>query len=230
MIKKPFLPIAAIFLSLFANIVYAYGDDDDYYDDYGGRSYYREADENAYYSGFARDDDNDADDGYYAPRQSRHHKREFDSSQDDNDKYGSVSSRLPQQIASPGEKLIVVDPHVHAWGAYSSNGELLRSGIATAGKRWCPDIDRPCRTAVGSFRIYSLGSFNCVSHKFPVEKGGGAPMPYCMFFNGGQGLHGSYEVVDGNASHGCVRLHVDDAEWLRFNFANIGTKVIVKSY
>jgi lipoprotein-anchoring transpeptidase ErfK/SrfK len=55
-------------------------------------------------------------------------------------------------------------------------------------------------------------------------------MPYCMFFNGNQGLHGSYNVVDGNASHGCVRMTVSDAEWVRFNFANIGTKVIVRPY
>ncbi|HSW70413.1 MAG TPA: L,D-transpeptidase family protein, partial [Gammaproteobacteria bacterium] len=41
---------------------------------------------------------------------------------------------------------------------------------------------------------------------------------------------GSYEVVDGNASHGCVRLKVQDAEWLRFNFVSIGTKVVVLPY
>ncbi len=44
-------------------------------------------------------------------------------------------------------------------------------------------------------------------------------MPYCMFFNGNQGLHGSPYVMEGNVSHGCVRLSVSDAEWLRFNFA-----------
>jgi len=55
-------------------------------------------------------------------------------------------------------------------------------------------------------------------------------MPYCMFFNGKQGLHGSNQVVRGNVSHGCVRLHVGDAKWIRFNFATIGTKVIVKPY
>ena len=55
-------------------------------------------------------------------------------------------------------------------------------------------------------------------------------MPYCMYFHGGQALHGSYEVVNGNISHGCVRLHVNDARWLRFNFAEPGTKVIIKPY
>jgi lipoprotein-anchoring transpeptidase ErfK/SrfK len=59
-----------------------------------------------------------------------------------------------------------------------------------------------------------------------------------MFFNGGQGLHGSYEVVRANVSHGCVRLHVDDARWLRYNFVDgpnmsngyRGTKVIIRPY
>lgn len=139
------------------------------------------------------------------------------------------SSRLPQQIASK-EKTVVVDPRVHVWGAYQ-NGELVKSGIASAGSNWCGDLGRPCRTKVGSFRIYSLGSPSCKSHKFPIPRGG-APMPYCMYFSGGQALHGvpDYEVGEGNYSHGCVRMRVGDAEWLRYNFANVGTRVVVKPY
>lgn len=71
-----------------------------------------------------------------------------------------------------------------------------------------------CRTKSGSFRIHSLGSSSCVSSKYPVGKGG-APMLYCMLFNGMQGLHGSHEVVKGNISHTCVHLHMDDAGWIR---------------
>jgi hypothetical protein len=130
----------------------------------------------------------------------------------------------------PGEKKIVVDPVNHTWHAYAANGKLVRSGIATAGGRWCSDIGRSCKTKSGTFRINSLGSASCVSSKYPIERGGGAPMPYCMFFNGSQGLHGSYNVVRGNVSHGCVRLKVSDAKWLRFNFVTMGTKVIVKPY
>jgi lipoprotein-anchoring transpeptidase ErfK/SrfK len=144
---------------------------------------------------------------------------------------------LSSLSASAGEKVIVVDPNSHTWSAYSADGELLRSGMATAGNRWCRDIGRPCKTKAGVFRIYSLGSRGCKSSKFPVGRGG-APMPYCMFFNGGQALHGSYEVVPRNVSHGCVRLHVEDAAWIRFNFAEHpnasnnyrGTKVIVRPY
>lgn len=140
----------------------------------------------------------------------------------------SYYSRLPQQV-SYGEKVIIVNPRKHVWGAYSSEGNLLRAGLATAGASWCPDIKRGCRTKSGSFRIQSLGSSSCKSTRYPVGKGG-APMPYCMFFNKNQGLHGSNQLAEANLSHGCVRISVDDASWVRFNFATIGTKVIVMSY
>lgn len=136
---------------------------------------------------------------------------------------------LPNQISAPGEKVIIIDPRIHAFGAYTASGQLVQSGMATAGSSWCPDIKRPCRTKTGSFRIYSLGGPGCISHKYPLPRGG-APMPYCMFFNGKQGLHGSYQVVPGNVSHGCVRLNVGKAKWIRYNFAEIGTRVIVRSY
>lgn len=144
---------------------------------------------------------------------------------------------LPPSISPQGQKEIIVDPKVHMWGAYNEDGKLVKSGMATAGNSYCRDIGHSCRTKVGTFRIYSLGDAGCYSHKFPVGRGG-APMPYCMFFNGGQALHGSHEVVAGNISHGCVRLHVKDAKWIRFNFAEepnsanegLGTVVIIKSY
>lgn len=138
------------------------------------------------------------------------------------------SSRLPQHLATH-EKTILIDPRVHAWGAYDSSGNLIRSGLTTAGGSWCSDIKRSCKTRSGSFRIQSLGHAGCKSSIYPLHKPG-APMPYCMFFNGHQGLHGSSQVVEGNISHGCVRMRTADAEWIRFNFARIGTKVIVRPY
>lgn len=151
--------------------------------------------------------------------------------------FASLSIALPSHIRSHGEKVIIVDPNSHEWGAYSPDGSLIRSGVATAGSKWCRDLGRPCKTRAGVFRIFSLGSSGCRSSKFPLPHGG-APMPYCMFFNGGQGLHGSHEVVRGNVSHGCVRMHVEDARWLRFDFVEgprasngyRGTKVIVRPY
>ncbi len=140
----------------------------------------------------------------------------------------NYASRLPKNIA-PGERVIVVNPHTHVWGAYTESGKLVRAGLATAGARYCNDIGRSCRTKTGEFRIFSLGDSDCVSSLYPVGEGG-APMPYCMFFNGGQGLHGSDHLAEGNLSHGCVRISVNDAEWLRYHFAEKGTKVIIKPY
>lgn len=136
------------------------------------------------------------------------------------------------------EKVIIFDPVAHAWGAYDEAGSLVRWGPATGGNSYCADIGRSCRTKAGEFRIFQLGSSNCKSSKFPLPDGG-APMPFCMFFNGGQAFHGSPgAVIAGNVSHGCVRMFVSDAEWLRYSFVEApnadngyrGTKVIVRSY
>ena len=153
---------------------------------------------------------------------SHHHHSSYASA--------DYSSRIPQHIDT-SEKVVVVNPNVHVWGAYDAEGNLVKAGLASAGANYCPDLHRRCHTKSGTFRIYSLGSPDCKSHIFPMPHGG-APMPYCMFFNGGQALHGSpwAEVADANISHGCVRLHVQDAEWLRYNFVNVGTKVIVRPY
>lgn len=147
-------------------------------------------------------------------------------------------SPFPRQIEAPQEKLVVFDPKRLAWAAYAADGSLVRWGPATGGKSWCDDIDESCYTKPGRFRIYSMGNSSCVSTKFPIPDGG-APMPYCMYFNGGQAFHGSPGgVVLGNESHGCVRMFVSDAEWLRYEFVDppdetnnfSGTEVIVMPY
>jgi hypothetical protein len=40
-----------------------------------------------------------------------------------------------------------------------------------------------------------------------------SPMPHSIFFHGGYAIHGSYEVshLGSPASHGCIRLHPDNA-------------------
>lgn len=170
------------------------------------------------------------DDSSYSYNETFSDRSGQDDSYDNSIKESSNDGRLPNQISPPGEKVIVIDPRAHAWGAYLPDGQLIRSGLASAGAKWCKDRGRPCRTSVGSFRIFSLGNSDCVSSIYPLEDGGGAPMPYCMFFNGNQGLHGSNQLAQANISHGCVRVSVRDAEWLRFDFVRVGTKVIVKPY
>lgn len=149
----------------------------------------------------------------------------------------SLYASLSNRIQARGEKVIVVDPRSHQWGAYDERGYLVRSGLASAGSNWCSDIKRPCRTHTGMYRIYTAGDSDCISTRFPLPHGG-APMPYCMYFNGNQALHGSPNVVHGNISHGCVRMRTPDARWLRYNFIEgpnfsnhyRGTLVWIKSY
>jgi lipoprotein-anchoring transpeptidase ErfK/SrfK len=53
-----------------------------------------------------------------------------------------------------------------------------------------------------------------------------APMPYSIFFHGGYAIHGTTDVAHLGqiASHGCVRLHPDNAELL-FNLVDkVGMK------
>ena len=40
-----------------------------------------------------------------------------------------------------------------------------------------------------------------------------APMPHAIFFYGGFAIHGTYDIarLGGPASHGCIRLHPNDA-------------------
>src|SRR3989338_2724883 len=52
--------------------------------------------------------------------------------------------------------------------------------------------------------IFRIGGADCYSNEFPLETGGGAPMPYCLFFHGGAALHGSTLSGFINRSGGCV--------------------------
>lgn len=135
------------------------------------------------------------------------------------------------KIDPPGSKLITVDLNQLAWAAYNGEGELINWGPASGGSKWCYDINMPGKTVTGRFEIYDVRGEDCTSRKFPVNEGG-APMPYCMFFQGGFALHGSDEVPGYNASHGCVRLFVEDAKWLNEEFVKTPgrTKVSVLPY
>jgi lipoprotein-anchoring transpeptidase ErfK/SrfK len=123
----------------------------------------------------------------------------------------------------------VFNPNSHSWAAINDNGKVVRTGRASGGKHYCPDIRRSCKTPSGYFRIVSKGGPGCSSSRYPVGRGG-APMPYCMFFSRYYAIHGSYDVPNYNASHGCIRVTPADARWLSANFIRIGTKVIVKPY
>lgn len=132
-------------------------------------------------------------------------------------------SPFPDHITAPGEKTLIVNLKLQAFGAYNADGYLVHWGPISGGKGWCPDIKRRCYTITGrNFRIYRKEGVDCVSNKFPVGEGG-AEMPYCMFFYGGFALHAS-TLPGYNDSHGCVRLFFDDAQWLNKSFIDVGAK------
>lgn len=140
------------------------------------------------------------------------------------------SNYFPSSRPATGKKVVIFSPKATAWAAYDGNGHLIKTGRASGGKAYCPDVGRSCRTVTGKFSFYSKKGAECKSSKYPIETGGGAPMPYCMHFNRGFALHGSYNVPDHNASHGCVRVLPSAAKWLNENFVDVGTTMIVQPY
>lgn len=62
-------------------------------------------------------------------------------------------------------------------------------------------------TPTGSYRAY-LASRHHRSRKYD-----NAPMPYAIFFNGGYAVHATFDLkrLGRPASHGCIRLHPDNA-------------------
>lgn len=170
--------------------------------------------------------DNDADKFSLIP--------EVPSNEGKNSQYGLVGDKVynqfPLERPATGKKVIIVDPNIPAWAAYDANGKLVKMGAASAGRDYCPDTKHACRTVTGTFSIYSKKGADCKSSIFPLRTRGGAPMPYCMHFYRGYALHGSYEMEDYDASHGCVRMYPSSAKWLSENFVQIGTTVIVEPY
>lgn len=66
---------------------------------------------------------------------------------------------------------------------------------------------RGYRTPVGTFKPTAVVRY----HRSTIYSG--SPMPYSIFFLRGYAIHGSYEIKDLGrpASHGCVRLHPNNA-------------------
>lgn len=147
-------------------------------------------------------------------------------------------SPFPRYIEADGEKTIFVSQKQLAWGAYDEQGELVWWGPISSGSGLCGSADGNCLTPPGSFRVIRKQDIDCVSTVFPRHADGtqgGAVMPYCMHFLRGFALHGSDTLPGYRASHGCVRMFIEDARWLNEEFINLpgvgakGTRVIVES-
>jgi lipoprotein-anchoring transpeptidase ErfK/SrfK len=136
---------------------------------------------------------------------------------------------FPQSRTATGNTVFIFNPNIHRWALYDSNGDLIRTGRASGGRGYCADVHRRCKTPVGTFHVYDKQGPGFKSSKFPAPYGG-APMPYAMFFYKGFAVHGSYEVPNYNASHGCIRVIPADARWLNHGPMNYGATVIVYPY
>jgi len=140
----------------------------------------------------------------------------------------------PNQIVATN-KMVVIDLNSKTWTAYA-DGQVVRTGEAIGGRATCPENRRKsCKTPSGLFEVYAKHGRGYRSGKYPIEcknrSACGARMYYFMpFHRAGIGLHGSDMMVGRNESHGCVRLHKEDAAWLNKNFVEIGTKVTVLPY
>ncbi len=158
----------------------------------------------------------------------RRPNREYDSdSEYDSNTDNDISSApFPSKISS--SNIIKVDLGQLAWGAYDDGGNLVKWGRASGGKNYCADINKGCKTVTGTFTIYRKQGSECKSNRFPVGKGG-APMPYCMHFHGAYAMHGG-QVPNYNASHGCVRLVHEDAQWLNEDFVRVGSTRVNITY
>jgi len=146
--------------------------------------------------------------------------------------YGTQSGslqNLSKKVRGHGEKMFVFSPRKKKWAIYDASGNRIAYGPANGGAHYCADTGRACRTPGGTYRIHTKKGADCVSSKYPLG-GGGAPMPYCMFFRGGYAIHGSPSISNVNGSHGCIRVTTTAARWLHSNFIRHGTKVVVLSY
>jgi hypothetical protein len=142
---------------------------------------------------------------------------------------------FPIKLQGETEKQIIIDQEKLAWGAYDPEGNLILWGPISSGRDKCSDSNKSCRTLTGIFRVFSKENVKCTSDVFPIGKGG-AKMPYCMYFHKGFALHGAEDLPGVRASHGCVRMFIQDAKWLNEQFVELssernrfmGTKVTVR--
>ena len=202
-IMKKYTAFSAIFALCLMSWMPSAHSFEDYYDSRDMRDY--------------DDVDRDRDMDYY-PYERQYEQRQY------------TSSRWSYKPRNTGRRnWIRVNLSSLTWEAYDYSGQLVNSGRVSGGKAYCPDIGRSCRTVTGTFTIKSKRGAGCKSTRFPVGKGG-APMPYCMFFHGGYALHGSNDVPNRNASHGCVRMPPEDARWLNQDFVRVGSTKVSINY
>jgi len=140
---------------------------------------------------------------------------------------GEVYTPLPwgYEPAMGKAKFILVDLKRQFVGLYEC-GYLQASFPTSSGRSGRGPKGENYKTPTGNTKVRAK-HIDAVSSKYP-EPDGGAPMPYAVGFRGnGYFMHGG-DLVGYPASHGCVRLLLEDAK-LIYAWAEIGIPVSVVS-
>ncbi|MBV8801622.1 MAG: L,D-transpeptidase [Gammaproteobacteria bacterium] len=137
---------------------------------------------------------------------------------------------FPKKRPISERNIFIFNPNKLVWAVYDKNGDRVGIGKASGGKDYCADIHASCRTVEGEYTVFRKEDKDCTSKTFPIDEGGGAPMPHCMFFYKGYAIHGSSYIPNKNVSHGCIRVSKDAAKWMNENYIHEGSLVIVESY
>ncbi len=133
---------------------------------------------------------------------------------------------------------IIVDLKNFQWYAFDEDGVGIRSGQASGGRRYCPDIKRGCKTPAGVFNVISKRGRYYRSPLYPLNCGFGvgqkkcAPMPWYVKFSAqGPGFHASNDDWSRpkHQSHGCIHLRIDEAKWIH-DYSTKDTVVVVLRY
>lgn len=130
------------------------------------------------------------------------------------------ATRLPQHLVPCGKKVILINPRIHAWAAYGRNGNRVHSGVTLAGADCCHNLDQTCSSPPGTYRmIPQRGAYQAYID--------GVLMTACLCFS--PSLCASSRAVDdnNNLSHGCLRLPIQDVQWLRLHFLTNATPIII---
>lgn len=94
--------------------------------------------------------------------------------------------------------------------AYEGNLPVLRAPVSTGRNGF--------ETVQGTFRVYAKLLYDDMTGNLQGEEYDVRKVPYVMYFNQGYALHGTYwHDLFGSgvrASHGCVNLPMDKAQWL----------------
>ena len=143
---------------------------------------------------------------------------------------------LPVEIVQPARtaadfgSVIVIDRQLNTLALFSGTRLVHRFGVAT-GQSVYP-------TPAGMFRIvdkqenpwWTPPSSSWAKGLKPVPPGPGNPLGtrWMGLDSPGVGIHGTPDdaSIGYSESHGCVRMHIPDAEWL-FGHVDVGTPVVI---